>query len=149
MTNEVQGCCCSVTKLCPTLSDTTAWSCLSPPATLYFTISWSSLKLMSTESLMPFNQLILCCPLLLLPSISSTELVLSIKQQKYWSFSFSISPFNEYSGLISFRIDWFHLCTKRLLRVFSSTMVRKHQFFGTQPSLWFNSHIHTWLLEKP
>ena len=64
--------------------------------------------------------------------------------------SFSISPSSEYSGLISFRIDWFHLlAVQGTLGVFSSTTVQKHQFYGTQLSLWSNSHIHTWLLEKP
>ena len=77
--------------------------------------SWSLLKLMSIESVMPSNRLILCHPLVLLPSIFSTikvfssESVLRIMWPKYWSFSFSISPSNEYSGLISFRIDWFDL----------------------------------------
>ena len=84
-------------------------------ASLSFTISWSPLKLMSIESVMPYNHLILCHPLLLLPSIFpsirvfSNELVLHIWWPKYWSFSFSISPSNEYSGLISFSIDWFDL----------------------------------------
>ena len=69
---------------------------------------------------------------------------------KNWSFSFSISPSNEYSGLISFRIDWFDLlAVKGLSRVFSNTTVQKHQFFGAQLSLWSISHIHTQLLEKP
>ena len=69
---------------------------------------------------------------------------------KYWSFSFSISPSNEYSGLISFRTDWFELLySKRLSRVFSGTTVQKHQFFRGLPPLWVNSQIHTWLLEKP
>ena len=78
-------------------------------------ISWSLLKLMSIESVMPSNHLILCHPLLLLPSVFpsikvfSNESVLCIRWPKYWSFSFSISPSNEYSGLISFRIDWFDL----------------------------------------
>ena len=82
---------------------------------LSFTNSQSLLKLMSIESVMPSNHLILCCPLLLLPSIFpstrvfSSELVLHIRWPKYWSFSFSISPSNEYSGLISFRIDWLDL----------------------------------------
>ena len=77
--------------------------------------SWSLLKLMSIESVMPSNHLILCCPFLLLPSIFpsirvfSIESVLHIRWPKCWSFSFSISPSNEYSGLISFRIDWFDL----------------------------------------
>ena len=69
---------------------------------------------------------------------------------KYWSFSFSISPSYEYSGLISFSIDWFDLLpVQGCSRVFSSSTVQKHQFFGAQPSLWSNSHIRTWLLEKP
>ena len=84
-------------------------------ASLSFTISWSLLKLMSIESMMPSNHPILCRPLLLLPSIFPTirvfsrESVLPIRWPKYWSFSFSISPSNEYSGLISFRMDWFDL----------------------------------------
>ena len=79
------------------------------------TNSWSLLKLMSIELVMPSNYLILCCPLLLLPSIFpsirvfSNELVLPIRWPKYWSFSFNISPSNECSGLISFRVDWFDL----------------------------------------
>ena len=79
------------------------------------TNSWSLLKLMSFELVMPSNHLILCCPLLLLPSIFpsfrifSNKLVLHIRWPKYWSFSFSIGPSNEYSGLISFRMDWFDL----------------------------------------
>ena len=82
---------------------------------LSFTISWSLLKLMSTESVMPSNHLILCCPLLLLPSIFpsvrifSNESALHIRWPKYWSISFSISPSNEYSRLLSFRLDWFDL----------------------------------------
>ena len=117
---------------------------------LSFTISWSLLKLISTESVMPSNYLILCCPLLLLPLIFpsirvfSNELALYIRWPN-WSFSFNMSPFSEYSGLISFRIDWLDLC-QGLSRVFSSTTVLKHQFFGAQPSLCPNSHIHTWLL---
>ena len=94
---------------------------LQPPGTaihqasLFFTNSGSLLKLMSIKSVIPSNHLILCCPLLLLPSIFpsirvlSKESVLHIRWPKYWSFSFSISPSNEYPGLISFRIDWFDL----------------------------------------
>ena len=84
-------------------------------AYLSITISQSLLKLMSIESVMTSNHLVLCHPLLLLPSIFpsfrvfSTESVLCIRWPKYWSFNFSISPSNEYSGLISFRIDWFNL----------------------------------------
>ena len=84
-------------------------------ASLSFTISRSLVKLMSIELVMPSNHLILCHPLLLLPSILpsirvfSNESAFSIRWPKYWSFSFSISPSNEYSGSISFRIDWFDL----------------------------------------
>ena len=84
-------------------------------ASLSFTISWSLLKPMSIESVMTSNHLILCCPLLLPPSIFprirvfSNESVLCIRWPKFWSFSFSISPSNEYSGLISFRMDWLNL----------------------------------------
>ena len=84
-------------------------------ASLSITNSWSLLKLMSIELVMPSNHLIFCLPLLLPPSIFpsirvfSNESVLCIRQPKYWSFSFSVSPFNEYSGLISFRMDWLDL----------------------------------------
>ena len=87
----------------------------STPGSLSITSSRSLLKLMSIESVMPSNHLILCCPLLLLPSIFSqirvfsNESVLRIRWPKYWSFSFNISPSNEYSGLVSFRMDWLDL----------------------------------------
>ena len=92
----------------------TPWS-VAHQASLSFTISWSVLKLMSIESVMPSNHVILCHLLLLLPSVFpsirvfSNELAFRIRWLKYWSFSFSISPSNEYSGFISFRIDWFDL----------------------------------------
>ena len=104
--------CCSVAQSCPTLCE--PWTA-ARQASLSFTISRSLLKLMSIESMMPSNHLILCRPLLLLPSIFPilgvflNELVLHIRWPKYWSFSFSISPSNEYSGLISFRMDWLDL----------------------------------------
>ena len=109
---------------------------------LSFTISRSLLKLMSIESPMPCNHLILCCPLLLLPSIFpsirvfSDESVHRIRWPKYWSFSFSISPFNEYSGLIFFRMDWLYLLAfqgtlKSLLQHHSL----KASFLSAQPSL--------------
>ena len=87
----------------------------STPGSPASTISWSLLHFMSIESVMPSNNLILCCPFLLLPSIFpsirvvSSQSTLCIRLPKYWSYSFSISPFSEYSGLISFRIDWFYL----------------------------------------
>ena len=118
------------------------------------TISRSLLKLMAIELVMLSNHLGLCCPLLLLPSVFpsirvfSNESVLRIRWPKYWSFSFSISPSNEYSGLISF--DWFDLLAiQGALKNLLQTTVWKHQFFGVQPSLWSSSHIRTWLLEKP
>ena len=94
-----------------------------------------------------------CHPLFLLPSIFpsirvfSNESVLHIRWPKCWSFSFSISPCNEYSGLISFRMDWLDLLAVQ--GVFSNTTVQRHQFFFAQPSSQSNSHIHTWPLEKP
>ena len=121
-----------------------------------FNISRSLLKLMSIESVMPSNHLIPCCPLFLLPStfpslrVFSNELAFWFRWPNYWSLSFSISPSNEYLGLISFRIDWFdflavHGTLKSLLQYHSS----KESILGAQPSLWSNSHVHTWLLEKP
>ena len=105
-------CCCLVTQLCLTLCDPT--NCRTP-CFLSFSISWSLRKVMSIESLMPSNHFIVYHPVLLLPSIShsikvfSSKSGLRIKWPKYWSFSFSISPSNEHSGLISFSIDWFDL----------------------------------------
>ena len=112
-------------------------------ASLSITSSRSLLKLMSIESVMPSNHLILCHPLLLLPSIFSSisifsnEPVLRIRWLKDWSFTFSISPSSEYSELISFRTDWLDLLAV------PKTTVQKHQFFGIQLSSWSNSHIHT------
>ena len=125
-------------------------------ASLSITNSRSLLRLMSIESVMPSNHLILCHPLLLPPSIFpstrifSNGLVLHIRWPKFWGFSLSISPSNEYSGLISFRMDCFDifLQSKGHSRVFSNTTIQKHQFFSIQLSLESNSHIHTWLLEK-
>ena len=109
-------------------------------ASLSMTNSWSLPKLMSIESVMPSNHLILCHSLLLLPStfpsvrVFSNESVLHIRWPKYGSFSFSISPSNEYSGLLGLT-GWISLLSKELSRVFSNTTVQKHQFFGAQLSL--------------
>ena len=123
-------------------------------ASLSITNTRSPPRPMSIESVMPSNYLILCHPLLLLPSIFpcisifSNESVLHIMWPKFWSFS--ISPSNEYSGLTSCRIDRLNfLHSKGLSKIFSRITIWKHRFFGTQPSLRFNSHIHTWLLAKP
>ena len=120
-------------------------------ASLSFTISWSLLRLMSIESVMPSNHLILCHPLLFLPSIFpsirvfSSELALHIRWPKYGNFSFSVSPSNEYSELISCRTDWFDL-----LAVHGNLNSLQHHSSKTsvlraQPSLWSNTHIWTWL----
>ena len=116
-------------------------------ASLSITNSWSLLRLMSLESVMPYNHIILFHPLLLLPSIFprvkvfSSESVLHIRWPKYWSFSFSISPSNEYSGLISFRIDWLDLLAiqgtlKSLLQHHSSkaSVFQHSAFFMVQLS---------------
>ena len=99
--------CCSVSKSCQTLCNPMV---AARQASLFFTTSQSLLKLMSTESVMPFNYLIVCCllPTSIFPSIRvfSDKSGLHIRWPKYWSYSFSISPFNEYSGLVSFMIDW-------------------------------------------
>ena len=101
-----------------------------------------------SSSVVPFSS---CpCSFPATGSFISNESVLHIKWPEYWNFSFSISPSNEYSGLISFRVNWMNLlAVQGLLSVSSNTIVQKHQFFGVQLSLWSNSHIHTWLLEKP
>ena len=121
-------------------------------ASLSITNSQSLLKLMSIESVMPSTHLILYQPLLLPPSIFppsirvfSKESVLHIRWPKYWSFSFSSSPSNEYSGLIPWGwTRWIFLQSKGLSRVFSNTTVQKHQFFSTQISLQSNSIHDYW-----
>ena len=109
---------------------------------LYITNSQSLLKLMSIESEMPSNHCILCCPLLLLPSIFpsirifSSESVLHIRWPKYWSSaSASVLPVNSHNWFPLEWTGWISLQSKRLSRVFSNTTVQKHQFFGTQLSL--------------
>ena len=103
----------SITQSCLTLCNPV--DCSMPGLPVSITNSWSLPKLMSIELVMPSNHLMLCRPLLLLPSIFpsirvfSNESALHIRWPKYWSFSFSISPSNEYSGLISFRMDWLDL----------------------------------------
>ena len=125
-------------------------------ASLSITYSQSLLRLMSIESVMPSNHLNLCRPLLLLPSIFpsirvfSNESVLRIRWPKYWSFSSaSVLPMNTQDWFPLRWTGWISLQSKGLSRVFSYTTVQQHQFFGAQFSLWSNSHIHTWLLEKP
>ena len=143
----------SVAQSCLTLCDPMNRTC---QASLSITNSQSPPKPMFIELVMPSNHLILCHPLLLLPSIFpsirffSNESALHIRWPKYWNFSFNISPSNEHPGLISFRIDWLDLLavqgTVKSLLWYHSLKV---QFFSTQLSLQSNSHIHTWLIEKP
>ena len=110
-------------------------------ASLSFNISWSLLKFMSIKSVMPANHLILCHPLLLLPSVFpsikvfSNESVLHIRWPKYWSLSFNISPSNEHPGLISFRMERLDLLVVQgTLTNLLNTIAQKHQFFGTNIS---------------
>ena len=130
-------------------------------AALSFTISWRLLKLMSIESVMPSNHLILCHPLFLLPSIFpsirvfSNESVLCMRWPKYWRFSFSISPSNEYSGLISFKIDWLDLLAeqgtlKSLLQHHSSkaSILQRSAFFMVQLSHPYTTTGKTIVLKR-
>ena len=119
-------------------------------ASLSITNHQSLFKLISIELVISSNHFILCHPLLLTPSvfpsirIFSNESALCIRWPMYWSFSFSISPSNEYSGLISFRMGWFDLvAVQGTLKSLLNSTVQKHLFFGAQLSLQSNSHIHT------
>ena len=132
---------CSVTQLCPTLCD--PMDCSTPGLPVHHQL------LEATQThvhRMPSNHLILCRPLLLLPSIFpsirvfSNESVLCITWPKYWSFSFSISPSSEYSGLISCRIDWLDLFA---VQGAFKGLLQKHQFFCAWPFLWSKSHIQS------
>ena len=121
-------------------------------ASLSITNSWSSLRLMSIELVMPSSQLILCHPQLLLPSIFpsfrvfSNESTFHMRWPKYWTFSLSIIPSNDIQDLSPLGwTGWTTLQSKGLSRVFSNTTVQKHQFFSAQLSSQSNSHIHTWL----
>ena len=140
----------SVQSLSPVWLFATPWIA-AHQASLSTMNSWSLLTLMFTESVMPSNHLILCCPLFLLPSIFpsikvfSNESVLHIRSPKYWSFRFNISPSNEHPGLISFRMDWLDLLAVQ------GTLKSLHQNHSSKASIFLYSptHIHTWPLEKP
>ena len=152
---------CPLFQLSSVQSLSTVWLFATPwitarQASLSITNSRSLLKLMSIKWVMPSSHLILCFPLLLLPPIPpsirvfSNESTLNIRWPNYWSFSFSISPsMNTQDWSPSGWTGWISLQSKGLSRVFSNTTVQKHQFLGTQLSSQFNSHIHTWPLEKP
>ena len=125
-------------------------------ASMYIASSQNLLKLVSIESMMPSNNLILCHPLILPPSVFpsirvfSSDSALCIRRPKYWSFSFSISPSMNIQDWFPLGwIGWISLQSKGLSRVFSNTTVQKHQSLGAQLSLQFSSHIHTWPLERP
>ena len=137
----------SSVQLLSSIWPATSWTA-ARQGSLSITNSQSLLKLMSVELVMPSNHFILYRPLLLPPSIFpsvmvySSESVLHIREPKYWSFSFSISPFNEYSWLISFRIDWFgFLAVQGTLR--SLLQHNSKASFHPQSSLWYNFHIYT------
>ena len=125
-------------------------------ASLSITNSWSSFKLTSIELVIPSSHLILCCPLLRLPSMPPSIRVFSSGSTLHmrWpgigvSASASVLPMNTQDWSPLGWTGWISLQSKGLSRVFSNTTVQKHQFFGTQLSLKSSSHIHTWLLEKP
>ena len=145
-------CCCSVAQSCPTLCDPMDYSMSGFPVHPHLP---ELAKLMFIETVMPSNHLVFHRPLLLLPSILpsirvfSNESALRIRWPKYWSFSFSIVlPVNVQDWFSLGLTAWISLQTKGLSRVFSSTTAQQHQFFGTQPSLWTNSHIWTGLLSS-
>ena len=143
--------CCSLAPLFPALCDPHGLQ----HARFPFTISQSLLRSMSIDSVMLSNHFILYRPVLLLPSVFfsirvfSNESALCIRWPKYWSFNFSISPSNEYSGLISFRIDWFDLAVQGTLKSFLQDYSLKASILQCSAFLWSNSHICTWPLEKP
>ena len=148
---KLYQCCCSDAKLCQTLWD--PMDC-SHQTSLSFSISWSLLKLMYIELMMPSNHFILCYPLLFPQSFSVSVsfpvswLFASGFQNTGASASASVLPVNIQGWLPLGLTGLISLLIKELSRVLSSTTVWKHQFFGAQPSLWPNSHIYTWLLEK-
>ena len=139
----------SVAKSCPTLWDPMSYSTPSPTPAVHWDSSPSSqwCHPAISSSVVPFSSY----PQSLPASESfSNESTLRMRWPKYWSFSFSIIPSKEIPRLISSRMDcWISLQSKGLSTVFFNTTVQKHQFFSAQPSSQSNSHIHTWLQEKP
>ena len=147
------SCCCSVAQSCPTLCDLMDYSMPGFPFLHYLSefaqthIHWVS------DAIQPSNPL---QPLLLLPSIFpsirvfSNESAFPIRWPKYWSFNFSISSSSEYSGFISFRIDWLNLlAVQGTLTSFLQDHSLKASVLWYSAFFWFNSHIHIWLLEEP
>jgi len=144
--------CCSVTQSCLTLCDPI--DCSTPGLPVIYHLPEPAQAHVQSQWCHP-NHLVLCHPLLLMPStfpsirVFSNESALCIRWPKYWSFTFSILLMNIQGWFPLGWTGWISLLSKGLSRVFSNTTVQKHQFFGIQPSLWSNSHIHTWLLENP
>ena len=145
--------CCSVPQFCLTLCDPVDYDM---PGSLPFTLYQSLLTLLCIGSVMPFNHLVLCQTLLFLPSIFpniwvfSNQSSLHIRGPKFWSFSLSISPSNEYSRLTSFRVDWFDLlAVQGALKSLLQHHSLKASILWCSAFTWSNSHICTWLLEKP
>ena len=142
----------SIAQLCPTLCD--PMNCSKPGLPVH-QLSELPQTLLSIELVMPSNHLILCHSLLLLSSVFpsirdfSKESALQVRWPKYWSFSFNISPSSEYSGLISFRMDWLDLLAVQGTQESSSTPQFKNISSLALSFLYGPSHIHTWLLEKP
>ena len=133
----------------------TLWT-IEKHAPLSSSVSWSLLRFVSVELVMLSNHLILCCPIPLLPSVFprsrvfSNELALRITWSKYWSFSFSNSPSNEYSGLISFRINWFgFLAFQGTFKSFLQHHIPSISSLALSLLYGPGLHIHAWLLEKP
>jgi len=146
-------CCCSVVPSCPTLCD--PMDCSMPGfCVLHYLLEFAQTHIyLVNDVIQSFHPLLSPSP----PALNLSQhqglfqwVSSSHRMAKYWSFSFSISPSNEYSGLISFRVGWFALlAVQGTLKSLLQHPVQKHQFFGTQPSLRSNSHTCTWLLEKP
>ena len=145
-------CCCSTAKSCLTLCDPMVCSTPDFPVLHYLSefaqthVHWGGDAIQPSCPMLPHSP-----PAFNLSQHQGLfhESVLHIRWPEYWSFSFSISPSSEYSGLISFRGGLISLLSKSLSWVFSNTIFLKHQFFDAQPSLWSNSYICTWQLEKP
>ena len=144
--------CCSVIPSCLILCD--HMDCIMPGfPVLHYLLEISQTHVHSvSDATQPSNALSPSSPTALIFTnirVFSNESALYIRWPKDWSCSFNINPFNEHSGLISLRTDWFDLAVQGLSRVFSNIIVQKHGFSGTQPSLWSNSHMCTGLVEKP
>ena len=151
MRSCIQYNCCSVARLCPTLCNSMDCSTPDLPVLHYLSefaqvhVHWDGDTIQLSHLLPPSSPFALSLPSI---RVFSNESALHIRWPKDWSFS--ISPSNEYSRMISFSIAWFDLFSdQRTLKSLLQQHNWKHQFFGAQPSLWSKSHIHTWLLEKP